>query len=197
MTMQGISREKIEELVEEYREGLIHFIFRYVRDAHMAEDLAEDVFVELLLHPDRFRAASSEKTYLYAIGRNKAVDYIRKNSRMLLLNDRETGTSEDDLAFLERESMEEERFKQMAEDSDPALRLLKKEEAEELRSAMAEIKREYREALTLVYFEDMSYDEAGKVMGKKNKQIENLIYRGKKSLARIIEMRSGGEADLR
>ena len=195
--MQGISREKIEELVEEYREGLIHFIFRYVRDAHMAEDLAEDVFVELLLHPDRFRAASSEKTYLYAIGRNKAVDYIRKNSRMLLLNDRETGTSEDDLAFLERESMEEERFKQMAEDSDPALRLLKKEEAEELRSAMAEIKREYREALTLVYFEDMSYDEAGKVMGKKNKQIENLIYRGKKSLARIIEMRSGGEADLR
>ena len=197
MTMQGISREKIEELVEEYREGLIHFIFRYVRDAHMAEDLAEDVFVELLLHPDRFRAASSEKTYLYAIGRNKAVDYIRKNSRMLLLSDRETGTSEDDLAFLERESMEEERFKQMAEDSDPALRLLKKEEAEELRSAMAEIKREYREALTLVYFEDMSYDEAGKVMGKKNKQIENLIYRGKKSLARIIEMRSGGEADLR
>ncbi len=196
MTMQGISREKIEELVEEYREGLIHFIFRYVRDAHMAEDLAEDVFVELLLHPDRFRAASSEKTYLYAIGRNKAVDYIRKNSRMLLLSDRETGTSEDDLAFLERESMEEERFKQMAEDSDPALRLLKKEEAEELRSAMAEIKREYREALTLVYFEDMSYDEAGKVMGKKNKQIENLIYRGKKSLARIIEMRSGGEADL-
>ena len=195
--MQGISREKIEELVEEYREGLIHFIFRYVRDAHMAEDLAEDVFVELLLHPDRFRAASSEKTYLYAIGRNKAVDYIRKNSRMLLLSDRETGTSEDDLAFLERESMEEERFKQMAEDSDPALRLLKKEEAEELRSAMAEIKREYREALTLVYFEDMSYDEAGKVMGKKNKQIENLIYRGKKSLARIIEMRSGGEADLR
>ena len=65
MTMQGISREKIEELVEEYREGLIHFIFRYVRDAHMAEDLAEDVFVELLLHPDRFRAeqphAASER----------------------------------------------------------------------------------------------------------------------------------------
>ncbi len=195
--MQGISREKIEELVEEYREGLIHFIFRYVRDAHMAEDLAEDVFVELLLHPDRFRAASSEKTYLYAIGRNKAVDYIRKNSRMMLLSDREMGTSEDDLAFLERESMEEERFKQMAEDGDPALRLIKKEEAEELRSAMGEIKREYREALTLVYFEDMSYDEAGKVMGKNNKQIENLVYRGKKSLARIIETRSGGEAELR
>lgn len=184
--MQGISREKIEELVEEYREGLIHFIFRYVRDAHMAEDLAEDVFVELLLHPDRFRAASSEKTYLYAIGRNKAVDYIRRNRRMVLLGDRESGTSEDDLAFLERESMEEERFKNLAEDSDPALKLLKKEEAEELHRALNEIKREYREALTLIYFEDMSYEEAGRVLGKNNKQIENLVYRGKKSLAKAI-----------
>ena len=184
--MQGISREKIEELVEEYREGLIHFIFRYVRDAHMAEDLAEDVFVELLLHPDRFRAASSEKTYLYAIGRNKAVDYIRRNRRMVLLGDRESGTSEDDLAFLERESMEEERFKNLAEDSDPALKLLKKEESEELHRALNEIKREYREALTLIYFEDMSYEEAGRVLGKNNKQIENLVYRGKKSLAKAI-----------
>ena len=184
--MQGISREKIEELVEEYREALIHFIFRYVRDAHMAEDLAEDVFVELLLHPDRFRAASSEKTYLYAIGRNKAVDYIRRNRRMVLLGDRESGTSEDDLAFLERESMEEERFKNLAEDSDPALKLLKKEEAEELHRALNEIKREYREALTLIYFEDMSYEEAGRVLGKNNKQIENLVYRGKKSLAKAI-----------
>lgn len=186
MTMQGISREKIEELVEEYREALIHFIFRYVRDAHMAEDLAEDVFVELLLHPDRFRAASSEKTYLYAIGRNKAVDYIRRNRRMVLLGDRESGTSEDDLAFLERESMEEERFKNLAEDSDPALKLLKKEEAEELHRALNEIKREYREALTLIYFEEMSYEEAGRVLGKNNKQIENLVYRGKKSLAKAI-----------
>lgn len=184
--MQGISREKIEELVEEYREALIHFIFRYVRDAHMAEDLAEDVFVELLLHPDRFRAASSEKTYLYAIGRNKAVDYIRRNRRMVLLGDRESGTSEDDLAFLERESMEEERFKNLAEDSDPALKLLKKEEAEELHRALNEIKREYREALTLIYFEEMSYEEAGRVLGKNNKQIENLVYRGKKSLAKAI-----------
>ena len=193
--MQGISREKIEELVELYRESLINFIYRYVRDPDTAEDLAEDVFVELLIHPDRFRNASSEKTYLFAIGRNKAVDFIRKHSRMVLLGDRDTLTSEDELSFLERESRDEERLKRMAEDNDPATSIIRKEEREHLHRALRTIKKEYREALALVYFEDMTYEEAGRVMGKNNKQVENLIYRGKKSLARALEDMSKAERD--
>ena len=193
--MQGISREKIEELVELYRESLINFIYRYVRDPDTAEDLAEDVFVELLLHPDRFRNASSEKTYLFAIGRNKAVDFIRKHSRMVLLGDRATMTSEDELSFLERESRDEERLKLMAEDNDPATSIIRKEEREHLHRALKTIKKEYREALALVYFEEMTYEEAGRVMGKNNKQVENLIYRGKKSLAKALEGIAKAERD--
>ena len=193
--MQGISREKIEELVALYRESLINFIYRYVRDPDTAEDLAEDVFVELLLHPDRFRNASSEKTYLFAIGRNKAVDFIRKHSRMVLLGDRATMTSEDELSFLERESRDEERLKLMAEDNDPATSIIRKEEREHLHRALKTIKKEYREALALVYFEEMTYEEAGRVMGKNNKQVENLIYRGKKSLAKALEGIAKAERD--
>ena len=193
--MQGISREKIEELVELYRESLINFIYRYVRDPDTAEDLAEDVFVELLLHPDRFRNASSEKTYLFAMGRNKAVDFIRKHSRMVLLGDRATMTSEDELSFLERESRDEERLKLMAEDNDPATSIIRKEEREHLHRALKTIKKEYREALALVYFEEMTYEEAGRVMGKNNKQVENLIYRGKKSLAKALEGIAKAERD--
>lgn len=193
--MQGISREKIEELVELYRDSLINFIYRYVRDPDTAEDLAEDVFVELLLHPDRFRNASSEKTYLFAIGRNKAVDFIRKHSRMVLLGDRATMTSEDELSFLERESRDEERLKLMAEDNDPATSIIRKEEREHLHRALKTIKKEYREALALVYFEEMTYEEAGRVMSKNNKQVENLIYRGKKSLAKALEGIAKAERD--
>ena len=185
--MNGISREKIEELVCEYRESLISFIYRYVRDLHTAEDLAEDVFVEILLHPDRFRNASSEKTYLYAIGRNKAVDYIRKHSRLLLVGGGDSDNPEEGRAFMERALGEEERIRRMAEDSDPASQVIKNEEISSLRKALGEIKKEYREALVLVYFEDMSYEETGRVLGKNTKQVENLIYRGKKSLAKVME----------
>ena len=39
----------------------------------------------------------------------------------------------------------------------------------------------------------MTYEEAGKVLGKDRKQIENLVYRGKKSLAKAIEEMTDGE----
>ena len=72
------------EIVDEYRESLIFFLYRYVGDLTAAEDLAEDVFVEVLLHPKRFHFQCALKTWLFTIGRNKAVDYIRKSSRLAL-----------------------------------------------------------------------------------------------------------------
>ena len=53
-----------------YKDGLIQFINRYVRDLYQSEDLAQDVFVEVLLHPGRYRVGTSFKTYIYTIGHN-------------------------------------------------------------------------------------------------------------------------------
>lgn len=185
--MQVVSRQKIEELVENHREGLILFIYRYVNDLDTAEDLAEDVFVEILLHPDRFRNASSEKTYLYAIGRNKAVDFIRKHKRLVFMSDRDDDSLDSDITYLEKRFYDDATLVRMAEESDPAHKMIRDEEIARLRTAMDTIKKEYSEALSLVYFEEMTYEQAGKVLGKDRKQIENLVYRGKKSLAKAIE----------
>lgn len=163
-----MDRNQIEELVELYRESLIYFIARYVGDLYTAEDLAEDVFVELLLHPDRYRGDSSMKTYLFSIGRNKAIDFIRKHSRVSV-QDNETMAGYGEAEYYDLES-----------------HVVADEEKRELARAMETIKEEYRYALHLVYFEDMSYDEAGEVMGKTRKQIENLVYRGKQALRLVL-----------
>ena len=52
---------------------------------------------------------------------------------------------------------------------------------------MEQLKADYREALYLTYFEDMSYAQAAEVTGKTVKQITNLVYRGKQSLRRLLE----------
>ncbi len=182
----GISREKIEELVFYYREKLIYFIYRYVKDLDTAEDLAEDVFVELLLHPDRFKEQSSEKTYLFAIGRNKAVDFIRKNSKLTLLNGAGDIDSEEEMDLLMRKSREDMVTLRSVE-GDPEAELLRKEDAAELLDALQNIKPEYGEALKLRYFEGLSYDEIGQIMDKDRKQVENLVQRGKKSLRGLLE----------
>ncbi len=75
-------QEAFGEIVDLYRENLIFFIHRYVNDLDTAEDLAEDAFVELIVHPERFEGKSSLKTFLFAIARNKAVDWLRNPTRM-------------------------------------------------------------------------------------------------------------------
>ena len=183
---KGISREKIEELVTLYREKLIYFIYRYVKDIDTAEDLAEDVFVEILLHPDRFREQSSEKTYLFAIGRNKAIDFIRKSSKLTLLNGAGDFSSEEEMEFIMRKRRDDEVLLGSVE-GDPEAELLKKENAQELLDALQNLRPEYGEALKLRYFEGLSYDEIGQIMDKDRKQVENLIYRGKNNLRVLLE----------
>ena len=61
------------------------------------------------------------------------------------------------------------------------------EENRQLSRALAGINEDYRTALHLVYFEDLSYEEAGQVMKKSRKQVENLVYRGKNAARAILE----------
>ncbi|MBR4861123.1 MAG: RNA polymerase sigma factor [Firmicutes bacterium] len=155
------------EIVDEYRESLIFFLYRYVGDLHAAEDLAEDVFVEVLLHPKRFRFQCALKTWIFTIGRNKAVDFLRKTSRLQVVP----------LDEAER----------LAEVSNLEDAVLGSEEKHLLNGALGEISEDYRMALHLVYFEDLSHEEAARVMKKNRKQVENLVYRGKQSLRKILE----------
>ncbi len=155
------------EIVDEYRESLIFFLYRYVGDLHAAEDLAEDVFVEVLLHPKRFRFQCALKTWLFTIGRNKAVDFLRKTSRLHLV------------------SLDE--AERLAEVSDLEDAVLDSEEKRALNMALGELSEDYRMALHLVYFEELSHEEAAQVMKKSRKQVENLVHRGKQSLRKILE----------
>ena len=128
-----------EEIVDLYREPLIFFISRYTGDFETAEDLAEDVFVELIIHPGRYGFRSSFKTYIFTIGRNKAVDHIRKRSRLSLVGE---------------ENLEETADLRTLEEH-----VIKGEADLQLSRALNQINEDYRTALHLVYLEDMSKEE--------------------------------------
>lgn len=55
----------------------------------------------------------------------------------------------------------------------------------------------YREALYLVYFEDMHHSEAAAVMGKSEKQVSDLVYRGRNSLRKYLEQEGITNAEYR
>ena len=65
--------------------------------------------------------------------------------------------------------------------------VLRNERVRELYHCLDRIPADYREALYLVYIEDMSYDEAAAVMRKTRKQVDNLVTRGKRAMRQLME----------
>ena len=71
----------IVQIIKEYKDGLMLYLNSFVQNIHLAEDLTEDTFVKLIAKRPRFSGKSTFKTWLYAIGRNVALDYLRKNAK--------------------------------------------------------------------------------------------------------------------
>ena len=152
-----------EYLVLKYKNQLIYFLTQYVKDLYVAEDMAQDAFVELYIHKERFNKKQSFKTYLFTIGRNKAIDYIRKYNREIPY----------DISTLnENEYYELEHS------------VIKKEDQLLLRSNLMSLKEEYKRAIILVDFYDMTYEEAARVLNKTMPQMKILLYRARKALAK-------------
>ena len=162
-----------EGLVSLYRNSLTRYIHRFVHDSFEAEELMIDAFAELALDT-KYRGQASLKTYLFSIGRNVALRRVRKtkSSDYTYITIIEDTLGED--AFAGAENSLEADF-------------IREEQKARLHTAMRTLKREYREVLHLIYFENMSYADAGTAMSKSVKQVENLTRRAKASLRIILD----------
>ena len=158
----------LEELVELYSDGLILFINGFVNNLAVAEDLADETFFEVMSGKSRYKGRCSFKTWLYKIGRNNALDHLRRQSRFP-----QTPVEELENQLPDRESLERQ--------------VLRSEQNRQVHQALQKLHGEYREILHLLYFEDMRYADAALVLRKSIKQVENLAYRAKKALRSTLE----------
>lgn len=165
--LQG-DKNGLEELVIMYNDSLIFFINGFINNIQASEDIAAETFFELIIRKNRFKENYLFKTWLFRIARNNTIDYIRKQNKLHI---KSIEDYENELC--DKYSLEEA--------------LLKDEQKKQLHKAMENISKDYKEVLHLLYFEDMSYDEAGIVLCKNNKQIKNLAYRAKLSLRAALE----------
>lgn len=149
------------QIISEYRDGLILYLNGFVGDLTVAEDLAEDTFLKLVLKKPRFSARSTFKTWLYTIGRNLALDHLKRRRTEIPLED--CPKISDEALALERSYIQQE---------DKII----------LHRAMKQLRQEYRQILWLIYFEGFRCDQAGKIMGKSTHNIETLVHRARRAL---------------
>ena len=160
----------IEEIIHTYRENLIFFLTRYTHAPALSEEICEDTFLELLIHPRRYNFSVSLKTYIFAIGRNKAINFMRRHARLLPESEIPPVPDDSDYRALENRYIAAERDR-------------------EVTVAMQELPEHYATMLHLIYFEGMPCEEAGRVMGKNKKQAENIATRARAALRKKLEER--------
>lgn len=66
------------DLYEKYHQDVFQFLFYMVRNREQAEDLMQEVYIRVLKSYQHFEGKSSEKTWLFSIARNVAIDAFRK-----------------------------------------------------------------------------------------------------------------------
>lgn len=154
----------LEQLMERYGTPLTLYINGYLQDEHEAEELMIDAMAYLLVKKPRIRDGGL-KAYLYKSARHLALRRKSRRTRCFSLDE------------LPAEIVG-------TECTDRAVHTGERNRA--LHLCMQHLNPQYREALYLTYFAGMSYAQAAQVMGKNEKQISNMVYRGKQSLRELL-----------
>lgn len=156
------------EIVSQYRPGLQNYIYSIVNNITVAEDLTEETFVKLFTKKPKNKGTASFKTWLYAIGRNLALDWRRKNPQGKYISIDEIRNLESDVRELtELYCMDEER--------------------KAVREALNHINPDYRNVLLLFYFEDFDVAEIAKILKKTKKNTSVLLHRAKNALKNQLQ----------
>ena len=158
----------LAEIVENYKDGLILYLNGYVNNVFIAEELTEDTFFRLIIKRPRYSGKSTFKSWLYAIGRNVAIDFVRHHSKQL------NTPIEDMENYLNEEQSLEQSY-------------IKEERKIAVHKALSKLPNDCRTVLWLVFFEGFSNKEAAIVLKKNERQVRNLLYRAKQSLKSKLE----------
>jgi RNA polymerase sigma-70 factor (ECF subfamily) len=171
--MQALQRGEdnaLDRLMTRWQVPLRSFLYRHTQNEEDALDLAQETFVRVYRHRERFKSDAKFSTWLFAIAFNLARDSARKRTR------RPTQPLDD--------------TPEPADDLPPFSSAEEKERAAAVRAAIANLPDDLRAAVVLFEYEEKSHAEIAGIVGASPKAIETRLYRArqllKKALARYL-----------
>jgi len=170
--------DSFDKLLIRYGDSLTRYLYGYLKSPEDAEDMMIEAFARVMAKAPHI-SEGAFKSYLFKTGRNLA---IRFHERMLHLKTFSMdGMEEEALDSLIAQNTEE------GTDDSPEEKELGKEETKKvLIKCLDRIDPELREALWLIYAEEMSYAQAAEVMGVNTKRVDHLLTRGKQAMRKEL-----------
>ena len=166
-------RAAFAELVEKYKQPVMNFVFRSLRDEIEAEDLAQNVFLQAWKSRSRYRQTAKFSTWLFTIARNLCLNEIRRRSRHPAESIEE--------AHAEHEDLPRQQYEDKSQIAPPD-KLLHGELAQKIEEALAELPEAQRTAILLCRQDELSYEEIAEVLDCSLSATKSLIHRGRETL---------------
>ena len=165
-------------LVERYQTMVINTCFGFIHDQEDAQDIAQDVFIEVLHSVNKFRNEAKISTWLYRIAVNKSLNYIRSRNKFRWF--RKTGE------IYSNNDPVDPQITEVTDNDTPVSIIENKERSETLHAAVNALPENQKIAFVLNKFEELSYKEIADVMNISLSAVESLIFRARKSLQKKL-----------
>lgn len=163
----GQDESALRALFMRHRTGVFRFVARLVRNDAIAEELTNEVFLEVWRHAQRYEGRSSPTTWLLSIARNRAISTLRKRGE---------ATWDDDAA------------QQLEDDDDtPDVAVQKADKSERLRACLEKLSPDHAQIIDLVYYHEKSMSEAAEIVGISEATVKTRLFYARKKLSAILK----------
>jgi len=163
------------QIVELYQKQVFNTCNSFVHNQQDADDLTQEVFIEVFRSANRFRGDSKLSTWIYRIAVNKSLNYLRLKKRRKWLQPIE------DLFDLSQKMKPS-----TDKGSNPSENIENQQLAMRLHKAIDSLSENQRTAFLLSKYEELSYQQIAEVMQTSLPAIESLIHRAKLNLQKIL-----------
>lgn len=176
--LQNQKANAFSKLVDDYQQKVFSTCLSFVPNREDAEDIAQDVFVEVFNSINKFKGNSKLSTWIYRITTNKCLEFIRKKN------------TKKRFAFLQSITgnvIPMDKTNYFTVMNHPGILLENKELSETLFLAINQLPEAQRIVFTLHKVEGKSYQEISDIIEKSISSVESLMFRAKKNLQKLLE----------
>lgn len=166
------------KLVDAYQQKVFSTCISFVPNKEDAEDIAQEVFLEIFKSISKFKGDSKLSTWIYRIATNKSLEFIRKKN------------TKKRFAFMQTIMGTEiplDKTSYFTEFNHPGILLENKEKSATIFKAIHTLPESQKIVFTLAKIDGKSYQEIVEITGKSLSSVESVMFRAKKSLKEKLE----------
>ena len=166
-----------ELLVRRHQDALVNYINFTIHDFHRAEDLAQETFLRVFKSASRYEKKSTFKSWLYTIATNLSRNEIRNRGRRKTYFLEDLVDENEDV--YDSEYLIDTRFQ-------PDILYEKKEQQQLVKKTLHQLPENQRLALTLVTYQELSYDEIAEILDCSIGAVKSLIHRARQNMKKLL-----------